>query len=264
MASPATAVASKSVLVNFSDIEGSRAKSAVPYGLPIVDDCVTCKLRNSNFFCALSHSSTKALDELKHTSSYPEGAMVFMEGQAARGIYVVCQGRAKLMTTSTEGKTLILKIAQPGDVLGLHAVVSGRPYEITAETLQPCQLAFIAREDFLRFLKQNGDACLQAAQHVSRDCQLAYESIRSIGLSHSVTEKLARLLLQWSNDGRPSNGMIRVKLSLTHEEIAQLIGSTRETVTRTLSEFKKRAIAELTGSTLLIRNPAGLQSLAAF
>ena len=224
---------------------------------------MTCKLRNTSFFCALSQSSTKSLDELKHTSSYPEGAMVFMEGQTARGVYVVCQGRVKLMTTNSDGKTLILKIAQAGEVLGMHAVVSGRVYEITAETLQPCQLAFISAHDFLQLLKENGEACLQAAQHISRDCHTAYESIRSIGLSHSVTEKMARLLLQWASDGRVVNGMIRIKMALTHEEIAQLIGSTRETVTRTLSDLKKRAIAELTGSTLLIRNPAALQNLAA-
>lgn len=262
MASPAAAVSNKSGFMNFSDVEGSRAKSAVPYGLPIVDDCSTCKLRNSSFFCALSQPSTKSLDGMKHTSSYPEGAMVFMEGQAARGVYVVCQGRAKLMTTNREGKTLILKIAQPGDVLGMHAVVSGKPYEITAETLQPCQLAYIPANDFLAFLRENGEVCLQAARHISRDCHTAYESIRSIGLSHSVTEKMARLLLQWATDGRMVNGMIRIKMALTHEEIAQLIGSTRETVTRTLSDLKKRAIAELTGSTLLIRNLQALQALA--
>jgi CRP/FNR family transcriptional regulator, cyclic AMP receptor protein len=261
MASPAAAVA-KSALMHLSDGEVVRAKSSVPYGLPIVDDCTTCKLRNSSFFCAFEQPSIQALNTLKHTTSYPEGAMVFMEGQAARGVYIVCQGRAKLMTTSSDGKTLILKIAQPGDVLGMHAVVSGRAHEFTVETLQPCQLAYVSHDDFLRFLKQNGDACLQAAQHISRDCQAAYESIRSIGLSHSVTEKLARLLLQWSADGRVSNGMVRTKLALTHEEIAQLIGSTRETVTRTLSDLKRRAIAELTGSTLLIRNLSALQGLA--
>ncbi len=153
MASPAAALSNKSAFVNLSEGERTRAKSAVPYGLPIVDDCMACKLRNSNFFCALSQAPIKALDALKHTSSYPEGAMVFMEGQAARGVYLVCQGRAKLMTTNSEGKSLILKIAQPGDVLGMHAVVSGKPYEITAETLQPCQLAFISARDFLHFLR---------------------------------------------------------------------------------------------------------------
>jgi CRP/FNR family transcriptional regulator len=246
----------------FADLDTPGRKAAVPYGLPIVDSCMTCQLRGSTAFCALSHPTMKALDDIKHTASYPEGAMVFMEGQPARGVYVVCQGRAKLMTTSSDGKTLILKIAQPGEVLGMHSVVAGKAHEFTVETLQPCQLAFIRSDDFLKFIKQHGDACLQAAQHISRDCQSAYDVIRSIGLSHSVSEKLAHLLLQWSSDTPVKDGTIRVKLALTHEELAQLIGSTRETVTRTLSEFKKRRVAELRGSTLVILNPAALQSAA--
>ena len=80
-------------------------------------------------------------------------------------------------------------------------------------------------------------------------------------MSHSVSEKLARLLLQWSSDGRVTDGSIRLKISLTHEEMAQLIGTTRETVTRTLSELKKRRVLELTGSTLVIRNRAALEGL---
>jgi CRP/FNR family transcriptional regulator len=258
----ATATLDTYAFTPFADLDTPGRKAAVPYGLPIIDNCLTCKLRGGSFFCALSQPSMKALDDMKHVASYPEGSMVFMEGQAARGVYIVCQGRAKLMSTSSDGKTLILKIVQPGEVLGMQSVVAGRPHEFTVETLQPCQLAFIRADDFLRFVKEHGDACLQAAQHISRDCQSAYEVIRSIGLSHSVSEKLARLLLQWSTDAPVKDGTIRVKLALTHEELAQLIGSTRETVTRTLSEFKKRRVAELRGSTLLILNPAALESVA--
>jgi len=251
---------------NFSHFQpladlGSKVNS--PYGLPIVDDCATCKLRCDSFFCALSPESRRDLDEMKHTSSYPEGALVFVEGQSARGVYVLCQGRAKLMATSRDGRTLILKIAEPGDILGLHAVISGKVHELTVETLQPSQLAFIAREDFLKFLKTHGDACLHAAQHLSRDCHSAYESMRSIGLSHSVTEKLARFLLRWSANGKTMDGQTRVKITFTHEEIAQLIGSSRETVTRTLAEFKRRHVAEVHGSTLLVLNKPALEGLAA-
>ena len=99
-------------------------------------------------------------------------------------------------------------------------------------------------------------------QHLSRDCRSVYDSIRSIGLSHSVSEKLARLLLHWSADVKTSDGTVRIKLALTHEEIAQLIGSSRETVTRILGEFKKRRLVELNGSTLVLRNKAALESLA--
>lgn len=262
MASASTSLNAGNTVSDFP-IFGTPAKLHSPYGLPIVDNCSSCKLRAENFFCALSPESRRDLDLLKHSTSYPEGALVFVEGQAARGVYIVCQGKAKLMTTNRDGKTLILKIAQPGEILGLQSVMSGQAHELTAETLQPCQLAFIAREDFLRFLKGHGDACLHAAQHVSRECQSAYDSIRSLGLSHSVSERLAHLLLQWAAEGTASNGVTRSKTSLTHEEIAQLIGSSRETVTRLLSEFRKRKIAELNGSTLLVLDRAKLEALAA-
>jgi CRP/FNR family cyclic AMP-dependent transcriptional regulator len=232
-----------------------------PYGMPVVDNCINCKLRNSNFCNALTKPSLESLDHVKHATAYPEGAIIFVEGQVPRGVYILCQGRAKLMTTNSDGRSLIVKIAQPGDILGLHAVVSGKPYELAVETLQPSQLAFIGRDDFLRFLKSHGDACLQAATQLSQESHSAYDVIRSIGLSHSVSEKMARLLLQWSADAKIVDGAIRLKLSLTHEEMAQLIGTSRETVTRTLSHFKKQRLLELAGSTLVIRNQAALERL---
>jgi CRP/FNR family transcriptional regulator len=127
--------------------------------------------------------------------------------------------------------------------------------------MQPCQLNFVKREDFLRFLKEHGDACLHAARHLGHDCVHAYELIRSIGLSHSISERLARLLLESAADAQTSGSVLRVKLPLTHEEISQLIGSSRETVSRTLAEFKKNRVAELKGSTLMIRDKAALERL---
>jgi CRP/FNR family transcriptional regulator, cyclic AMP receptor protein len=232
-----------------------------PYGLRITEDCLICKMRHPGFFCELPKPSLEELDKIKYASSYPQGAVLFVEGQAPRGVYIVCNGRVKLTTTSRDGKTLILRIAQAGEMLGLHAIVSGKSYELTAETLQPGQLDFIKRDDFLKFLQHHGDACLNAAQHLSQNCQNAYEMIRSLGLSHSVAEKLARLLLEWAHDGDFTKDGIRIKVSLTHEEIAQLIGTSRETVTRVLGEFREKELASLRGSTLLIRNKSGLEKL---
>ncbi|MFZ0478012.1 MAG: Crp/Fnr family transcriptional regulator [Terriglobales bacterium] len=238
-----------------------QTKANSPYGLPIIEDMREFNLGEHSFLTGLSTETMTELNRVKHTTSYPEGAVVLMEGQAPRGVYIVCQGRVKLMTTNSEGKTLIVKIAQPGEVLGLQSVVTDAPYELTAETLQPCQLAFIGRDQFLRLLRTHGDACLRATQHLSGDCQSAYEVIRSIGLCHSVAGKLARLLKQWSSEGRSDDGVVRMKMALTHEELAQLIGSSRETVTRILGDFKRRGVVELHGATLLIRKPAALESL---
>jgi len=140
---------------------------------------------------------------------------------------MLCQGQAKLSANSQDGKTLILRVAKAGEVLGLQATIIGRPYDVTVETMQPCQLNFVSREDFLPFIKQHGDACLQAAQHVCRDYHDACDVARSVGLSHSISERLAKFLLQSSAEGEVANGVVRTKLALTHEDIAQLIGSSR-------------------------------------
>lgn len=234
---------------------------SAPYGLQLTENCLICKLRDSGFFCDLPSGPLQDLEKIKYASAYPQGAVLFLEGQPARGAYIICSGRVKLSTTSRDGRTLILRIAQAGEVLGLHATVSGKPYELTAETLQPCQLDFLKRDDFLRFLQTHADACLHAAQHLSQNCQDAYEMIRSLGLSHSVAEKVARLLLEWASDGEPTKDGIRIKVSLTHEEMAQLVGTSRETVTRVLGEFREKNLANLHGSTLLIQNKVGLEKL---
>ena len=234
-----------------------------PYGLPCVENCLTCHLRSENFFCALPKESLDVFNQIKHAAVYPEHAVIFLEGQVPRGIFMLCQGQAKLSTTARDGKTFILRIAKAGEVLGLHATVTGRPYELTVETMQPCQLNFVSREDFLRFLNKHGDACLHAAQHISRDYQDACNVVRSVGLSHSISERLARFLLESSAEGRVANGVLRTNLALTHEDIAQLIGTSRESITRTLSEFRKMEIVELKGSTLIIRNKTALGRLAA-
>ncbi len=203
----------------------------------------------------------QALEAIKYTTAYPKGAVLFVEGQAPRGVFILCRGRVKLSICSSDGKTLILKIAEAGEVLGLSASVSGKPYELTAETLDPCQVNFVKREDFLRFLREHNDVCLRVAEQLSEKYNTACHEIRSLGLSHSAAEKLAKLLLEWSVKNGGARQPDRLKLTLTHEEIAQMIGTSRETVTRLFADFKKRQLIQLKGSTLVIRNRAALEGL---
>jgi CRP/FNR family transcriptional regulator len=232
-----------------------------PYGMAA--ECLTCHLGSDDFFCALSRASLDAFDQIKHAAVFPAGVVIFVEGQTPRGIFMLCQGKAKLCTTSRDGKALILRIAKPGEVLGLDAIVTGKPYQVTVQTMQPCQLNFVNREDFLRFLHEHSDACLRAVQQISRDCRYAYDVVRSIGLSHSVCGRVAKFLLASATDEPASNGVVRVRLALTHQDIAQLTGTSRETITRTLSEFRKKDIVELKGSTLIIYNKPALERLVA-
>lgn len=233
-----------------------------PYGLDIVESCAACTLREHGYFCDFPEELLRAFESLKYSTLFPKGAMLFVEGQSPRGLFMLCAGRVKLAAGSSDGKSLITRIAEPGEVLGLSETISGRPYMATAETLVPCQVNFIKREDFLRFLSEHHLACLRVAEHLSNNCYSANEQVRSLGLSHTAAEKLAKLILEWcARDGKPSDRGIQLKLTLTHEEIAQLIGSSRETVTRLLSDFKSRQLLYVKGSTFIVRSPAALEAM---
>jgi CRP/FNR family transcriptional regulator len=228
-----------------------------PYGLNILDDCVACPVREEHLFCNLSLPALQKLNEIKSTAVYPKSAVLFIEGQRPRGVFVLCTGKAKLSTSSSEGKTIITEISEPGNVLGLNATVSNHPYEVTAEMIEPGQANFIARDALLQFLRENGEVSLRVAEQLSRNYYVAYEEIRTLGLTSSPAEKFAKLLLSWETS--KTNGQIR--LTLTHEEIAEMIGTTRETVSRLFSDFKKKQLVQIKGSSLTIRNKPALEKM---
>jgi len=231
-------------------------------GLLELKDYYTRCADSEGFLCGLSPEARKALAAITYTTSYPEGAVLFSEEDAARGAFIVLKGRVKITMNSAEGKTVILRIAKSGDVLGLHAVVSGEPCQATAETLEFCQIAFATREAFMNFLRERPEASLQAARQLGIDYRLACEQVRALGLLHSAPRKLAGFLLDWAASGHPAPDGLHAKLTLTHEEIGQMIGASRETVTRTLAGFRNRHLVTLKGSTLVIPNRTALQHFA--
>ena len=127
--------------------------------------------------------------------------------------------------------------------------------------LEPGQANFIARDALLQFLREHGEVALRVAEQLSRNYYTAYEEIRTLGLTNSPAEKLAKLLLSWNAGAEHTNGPAQVKLTLTHEEIAAMIGTTRETVSRLFSGFKRKKLLELKGSTLIIRNKPALEKM---
>ena len=233
-----------------------------PYNLDIHNTCTECTVRAERLFCNMAASAIAAVDAIKFTGVYPKGSLLFVEGEMPRGIFILCSGRAKLTTSSTEGKTLIVKIAEPGEVLGASATILGKPYEVSAETIEPAQLNFIKRDDFLKLLGTNVEVCMHTAQQLSEKYHAAQREIRSLGLSQTTSEKLAKLLLDWcARGGEETSKGIRLKVLLTHEEIAQMIGTTRETVTRLLSDFKRKKIIDVKGSSVFVMEKNSLESM---
>ena len=245
-----------------------------PYGLGVVECCGGCARAGERAFCNLPPDALRALDALKFTTLYPKGALLFVEGQPSRGVYVLCAGRVKLSATSRDARVIITRIVERGEILGLCASLSAEAHEVTAETLEPCQINFIRGEEFLRFLSEHGEAALRVARQLGRDYGAALEQVRMLGLSHSAASKFARFLLEAGSraptgfangDGATTHAASdRLKLTLTHEEIGQHIGASRETVTRLFSEFKSERLIEVRGTTLLLNNRPALRAMAGY
>lgn len=152
--------------------------------------CFRCEMRPDRTFCDLPTDALQAFDQIKELSQLPRGSTLFGEGRQSRGVFLLCQGRAKLSVCSEGGKRLMLRVAGPGEVLGLSATMSGKPYEVTAELLENAQVAFVRRKDLLKFLKENQVACMQIVHLLSQDLHLAFDRVRTVGLMRTRRSRL--------------------------------------------------------------------------
>jgi CRP/FNR family transcriptional regulator len=218
--------------------------------------------RSGEFFKKLTPAALRDLESMEFPTLYQPGVQLFSEKSASTGIFIVVSGEVKLSINSSEGKRLILSIAKAGEVLGLSSVLSGLPSEMTAEVLYPSRIAVIDRDQFLAFMGRHPEVYQVVTPELSLQYKIACEQLRIVALSGSAPEKLARLLLEWSEGGQKTEAGMRFRFSLTHEEIGEFIGASRETVTRTLSTFKSRRLVAFHGSILEIPSRVALEHLA--
>jgi CRP/FNR family transcriptional regulator, cyclic AMP receptor protein len=241
--------------------QGKTTKT--PDDLQVIESRLAWPLVKERIFCDLPKSVLAELDEISSPSTYARDSILFVEGQEARGVFVICDGRVKLSTSSSYGKSILVRVAEAGEMVGLPGCISGKPYELTAEALEPLRANFIPREAFLQFLRQRGEAAVRIAEILTQIYQATLSEVRYLGLSASTAEKLARFLLDLPADPTQDKGQTRATLTLTHKEIAEMIGASRETVTRLLASFKREDLIKVRDSTLIIANKAGLEKLLA-
>jgi len=237
------------------------ATMKTPYGLQVIESCLTCPLVKERIFCDLPRPVIAALDAISSTATYPKDAVLFVEGQEPRGVFVLCNGRVKLSTNSADGKSIIVRMAEPGELVGLPGTISGKAYELTAEALEPLQANFIPREAFRQFLRENGEAAVRVAEILCRIYNSTLLEVRYLGFASSTAEKLARFLLDLPSMPAQNDGRSRATLTLTHKEIGEMIGASRETVTRLFGHFKREQLIEIHGSTLVITNKPNMEKL---
>jgi CRP/FNR family transcriptional regulator len=207
-------------------------------------------------------SDVRALNKLKVSKSCSRGRVLFSEGQEPRAIYFLAEGRAKISIGSAEGRTLVLRIAQPGDLLGVNAALTDEPYNVTAETIERSRIEVISRQDLLKLLERDKTACFNMARALGQTLNRTVEHSRLLLLSQSAAEKLAQLLIQWYDElGYRTPEGVQINSGLTHEQMAQMICASRETVTRLLNQFKRRQILSLFNGTILIKDRKSLEAV---
>lgn len=190
------------------------------------------------------------------------GAFLFAEGRPSRGIFIVYSGRVKLFTSAANGKMCILRFAAPEEILGLAGTLLGQRYEMWAEATQPTQTGFVESRELVNVMRHSCEVAMQLAMICSESYISAITRVRLMGNSRCVRQKLALFLLDWCKSNRPFHGEATARLTLTHEEIAQVIGTSRETVTRLLSVFKKKGLTQWNDCNLVLMDKAALQLMA--
>ncbi len=233
-------------------------------------NCQDCSARGLRLFCNLDEVALRALDDIGTPLKLSGRSIVFSEHSPATAVYVVCEGQLKLSSMARDGRVMILRLAEAGDLLGLSAVLNQTAYEVTAETLGSALLKSIPSAAFAEFLHTFTEVGEKTAQVMAKEYREVFLDARRLALSGSAGGRLARLLLDWGRrsacdkpqEGLKQDGGLRFTMALTHEELANMTGTSRETVTRLLKKFEEDELIVRRGASLRILSPEKLDLLA--
>lgn len=225
--------------------------------------CAACANRRPGWFCSLGSAVLADLELATTTISLPAEAPLFNQGDEARCLYLICSGYIKLTAGRAQDRQMIVRVAGPGSMLGLYAVLSHGVYEVSAESLTPAQLRPVERDRFLSFLRAHKEAQMRAVQCICQEYRFALQDACRIALAETVAARLGRLILELGHQigEHMDNGAFRFPLLLTHEEMASMACTTRETVTRTLGQFRKDNWITIEDSMVTVHQPERLQAL---
>jgi len=196
------------------------------------------------------------------TRRFAPGALVFLEGDECQGALILRRGRVKLSVEHSAGRSITVAIAQPGDIIGLAACFAQKMHETTAEVLDACEAEYITRDGLLRLIDEDKVFALSAMRQLSTGYVCVCEKLASISGADPVIVRLARLFAGWAPE-RNGHRSLCLETRFTHQQMAEMIGTTRETVTRSLTEMRNRGLATLRNGALSIHDHDRLLLLAA-
>lgn len=213
-------------------------------------ECKHCSQRFNSVFCKTENDVMEEIESMKICSKYKKGEIIFKEGAYAGGVYCMNAGKIKLSMMGDEGKEQIVRMAKPGDIIGYKALLSDERYSATATAIEDCNICFIPKEIFLVILKKDAMLSFEMMRLLSMELKRAEEKITNLA-QKPVRERMAETIL-FLKQTYGVDAENHVNITLSREEIANLVGTATETAIRLLSEFNKDHIIELSGKKIKI------------
>jgi CRP/FNR family transcriptional regulator len=222
--------------------------------------CETCAVRADRLFCGFTSEAKEKLAGLGVHIALPSGAILHRQGDSAESVGIVCEGQVKVSCSSKSGKSLILRIAGSGEIVGLSAAIIGQSHETTAETIAPTQLKVIPRTALLDFMREFPEVGCRTAATLAAEYEATFHDAKRLALCTSAESRLGSVLLEWARAVSVGEELV-FHMALSHAELGEMAGLTRETVTRTLASLKRRKLIDVKGAMIRIPAPSRLEEL---
>jgi CRP-like cAMP-binding protein len=222
--------------------------------------CDSCTIRTHPLFRHLEEEELQEIMLNKITETYKRGSIVYQEGNRMKGFCCVQSGIIKIYQTGFDGKEQIIRFAKPGDIIGYRSVVSNEPACTSTEVIEEAVLCHIPTEILLNLVKTNGNFAVELMKLTCKELGEANSYITDIA-QKTVKERLAEILIHLDDEfGADSQGVL--KISLTREELSNIVGTATESIIRLLSDFKSQDYIEINGRKIKILDKPGLKYIA--
>lgn len=221
--------------------------------------CENCIVRQFNSLRAMSKDELKEVSDSKVTKYYKKGETLFEEGEKLNGVYCVRNGVSKMSKLSANGKDQIVKLATTGEVIGQRAVIVEEPTNLSAIAVNDMEVCFVPKEVIVNSMHKNPDFTLEVLRHMAHDLKEADDVIVNMS-QKTVKQRIAEAFLYLKNNyGVDEEGYL--SLTLSREDIANVVGTATESCIRIISEFKKKGYLRTSGKKIGIANEKELQDL---
>jgi len=222
--------------------------------------CDKCAFENNSVFRFLTRDETDRLNIEKDFRRYKRGDILYHEGNRISGFYCINSGIIKVFKTGVDGKEQIIRFARKGEIIAYRSVLSNEPACTSAKVIEDSQVCFIPSELLIQFVKTNAAFAFEVVKLTCHELAEANSYITDIA-QKTVRERVAEVLLSLVNDfGLDDQNYLRI--SLTREELANIVGTATESVIRLLSEFKSDRLIELNGRKIKIIDQKGLEKIS--